>query len=126
MSQGTGRIWNKQFLFPTASGKKVKVAARFLDPGDGTKPTIQIYIKRQIDKTRMKSFDYRLLSKMLEDIFTYLRKDEDRDVADYLNELERHGGPKIPLREKVRVAKKMAGKAWRNEDLMKDFNGEKP
>lgn len=111
------KTWKKTFLFPTAMGKKVTVQARFIDHEDDKKPEIQVLIKSQIHKNRMKAFDYRLLTKILEDMFTYLRKGSDRDVDDYLETLDKQGGPKIPLKEKLRIGKDSFKRAWKKEDL---------
>lgn len=105
------RTWSKTFLYPMSCGRKAKVQASFIDQEDGSKPQINYRIPDIIQRMKMKPHDYELLHKVLSDLFTYLR--EGKELESYTEGLKSRGGPKIPFREKLAIAKRSWERARR-------------
>lgn len=104
----------EKFLFPTYSGKKVQVTATMVDKQNGEKPTLHVRFKNEIQRSViMTKADHTLLAKVLVDVFKDVSK--GKTVEEYLARIEKKGGPRIGLKDRLAIAKR----AWKDTKQLK-------
>lgn len=111
------KTYTEKFIFPTLKKRKVFITATMVDNEDGSKPRIHVKFRNNVERmVLMTDTDYLLLDKMLSAIFTGLQNGKTIDQV--LSKVVKEGGPKIPLKEKLAIAKRSWKRAKQHAALI--------